>query len=73
MGGHEANPMMQGATANPLVFVGIKAAVATATILSAERMWKDHHRTGAVITMIASNGFMAWVAAHNASVVAGLR
>ena len=36
-------------------------------------MWKDNNRLGAVLTMVASNGFMAAVAAHNAAVLQRVR
>jgi hypothetical protein len=73
LGGTEANPLMKGAASNPGAMIGVKAAVTTASILAAERMWKNHNPTGAIVTMVASNGFMAWVAMHNASVVSGLQ
>ena len=73
LGGTEANPIMKGAASNPAAMIGVKAAVTTASILAAERMWKNHNPTGAIVTMLASNGFMAWVAMHNASVVSGLQ
>ena len=72
MGGTEANPVMKGAASNPAAMIGIKTAVTTLSILAAERMWKHHNPTGAILTMVASNGFMAWVAMHNASVISGL-
>ena len=73
LGGNEANPVMRSAASNPAALIGVKAVVTAASILAAERMWKDHHRTGAVVTMVVSNGFMALVAAHNASVISGLQ
>ena len=73
LGAVEANPVMRGATSNPIAFIGIKASVAATSILLAERLWKDHHRVAAVAAMVASNGLMAWVAAHNASVISSLQ
>jgi hypothetical protein len=32
-------------------------------------MWKDNNRVRAVLTMVATNGFMAAVAAHNTAVL----
>ena len=58
---------------NPLVFIGIKAAITTTSILAAERMWKNHNRTGAIVTMAISNGMMAFVAQHNAAVISSLQ
>jgi hypothetical protein len=72
MGATEANPLMKGAASNPVALIGIKATVTAASILAAERMWKGHNRVGAIATMVVSNGFMAWVAMHNASVMNGL-
>jgi hypothetical protein len=69
-GGMEANPMMKAITKSPVAFIGLKAGMATLSIMSAERMWKRGNRIGAVATMVASNLFMGYVAAHNARVVA---
>jgi hypothetical protein len=71
-GATEANPMMKTVTGNPMLFIGVKAAVAATSIMAAEKMWKNHNRVGAIIVMAASNGLMAIVAAHNASVIRGL-
>ena len=68
-GGTEANPLMKSITKSPVAFIGLKAGVTMMSIMAAERMWKDNNRLGAVLTMAASNGFMAMVAAHNASVL----
>ena len=68
-GGTEANPLMKAVTKSPIAFIGLKAGVATMSIMAAERMWKDNNRLGAVLTMVASNGFMAVVAAHNTAVL----
>lgn len=69
-GGVEANPIMKGVTKQPALFVGLKAGMATMSIMSAERMWKRGQRTRAVVTMVASNAFMGWVAHHNSRVLA---
>lgn len=68
-GGVEANPLMKGLTKSPAAFIGLKAGMATLSIMSAERMWKRGNRIGAVATMVASNVFMAYVAANNAHVL----
>ena len=68
-GGTEANPLMKGITKSPVAFIGLKAGVTMMSIMAAERLWKDNNRLGAVLTMVASNGFMAAVAAHNAAVL----
>jgi hypothetical protein len=72
-GGTEANPLMTSITKSPVVFIGLKAGATVMSIMAAERMWKDHNRVGAVLTMVASNGFMAMVAKHNASVMARVK
>ena len=68
-GGTEANPLMKGITKSPMAFIGLKAGVTMMSIMAAERMWKDDNKLGAVLTMVASNGFMTFVAAHNAAVL----
>lgn len=72
-GGVEANPLMKGITARPAMFVALKAGVAAASIMAAERMWKNHNRVGAIVTMVASNAFMAYVATNNARVLGQLQ
>ena len=72
-GGVEANPVMKGITKNPTAFVALKAGVAAMSIMAAEKMWKDHNKVGAIVTMLASNGFMAYVAAHNTRVLNQIR
>jgi hypothetical protein len=69
LGGVEANPVAKGVVGNPALFIGVKAAVAAASILAAEKMWKNHHRLAAIATMAATNSIMAMVAAHNAGVI----
>ena len=68
-GGTEANPLMKGITKSPVAFIGLKAGVTLMSIMAAERMWKDDNRLRAVLTMAATNGFMAVVAAHNTAVL----
>ncbi len=72
-GGSEANPLMQGVTQNPTAFIALKAGVTAASILAAEKMWKNHNRVGAVLTMVVSNSLMAIVAANNARVLSQVR
>ena len=72
-GGIEANPLARGMTANPAAFIAVKSSVAFLSIYAAERLWRDHHRFGAVALMAISNGAMAAVALHNASALRSLR
>jgi len=65
----EANRFMRGITSSPPAFVAVKAGATAASIMGAERLWKDNHRTAAVMIMVASNGLMAVVAAHNSTVL----
>jgi hypothetical protein len=71
-GGVEANPVMKGITKYPAVFIGLKAGMAAMSIRAAERMWKSNNRIGAVVTMVASNSLMAFVATNNARVLGQL-
>src|SRR5262249_14687815 len=68
-GGTEANPLMKGMTKSPVAFIGLKAGVTMMSIMAAEHLWKGNNRLGAVLTMVATNGFMAAVAAHNSAVL----
>jgi len=73
LGGVEANPVAKTVVSNPAVFIGVKAAVSAASILAAEKMWKNHHRVAAIATMAATNSIMAMVAANNAKVLGQLQ
>lgn len=68
-GAMEANPMMRGIAGNPAATWAVKGGVTAATILVAERLWRQNRRASAVAVMIISNGMMAVVAARNASVL----
>jgi len=72
LGAREANPLMQGVAVNPALLIGMKAAVTAASIVAAEQMWRQHHQLRAIALMAVSNGVMAAVAAHNASVISSL-
>ncbi len=65
-GAREANPLMRVGARNAAVGIAIKAASTASTIFVVERLWKDNHRTAAVVTMIAINSAMTAVVAHNA-------
>jgi hypothetical protein len=71
-GASEANPVMKGVVGNPALFWSVKAAATVAPMLAAERLWK-HNKAGAIAVMVVSNGVMAAVAAHNASVLRAQR
>ena len=72
-GAVEANGVMKNVAGNPAAMWAVKAGVTTATIVIAEQLWKQHRRTAAIVTMIASNGLMAVVASRNASVLRAQR
>jgi hypothetical protein len=72
-GGSEANPVMRSVTRNPTAFIAVKAGITAASIIAAERMWKDHNRVGAVVTMVVSNVLMGVVAANNSHVMSQIR
>jgi hypothetical protein len=67
--GAEANPLLRGAAKTPAALWLVKGGVTAGSIVVAERLWRSHHRTQAIAMMVVSNGVMAMVAAHNASVL----
>ncbi len=73
LGATEANPLMQGMVGNPTAFIAMKAGVTGVSIYAAERLWRQNRKKSAVLLMVASNGLMAYVAAHNASVLRTVR
>jgi uncharacterized protein DUF5658 len=68
-GAVERNPLLQSTVGNPAVFIGLKVAMTAGPIYQAEKLWRSHHRLGAIALMAASNGIMMGVAAHNAAVI----
>jgi hypothetical protein len=72
-GGVEANPMMSGVSRNPAVMWAVKAGVTTASIVAAERLWRQRHRGQAIAVMAIANGVMAGVALHNNAVMKRVR
>ena len=71
-GAQEASPLMQGVVGNTGAFIAVKATVAVATIVAAERLWKTN-KVAAIGIMVASNGVAAIVAARNARTLRQLR
>ena len=71
-GAREANPLMQGVVGNTGAMVAVKAGVAVATIVAAERLWKTN-KVAAIAMMVASNSVAAVVAGRNARTLRQLR
>jgi hypothetical protein len=67
-GAREANPIMRAVASNPGALFAIKGGTTVATIVLAERLWRQDRRVAAITMMIISNGLMATIAASNASV-----
>jgi hypothetical protein len=72
-GASEANPFMAGVAGNSGAVWAVKAGTTMASIYAAERLWRRHRRTEAIVMMVAANGVMAMVAVSNASVIRGLK
>jgi hypothetical protein len=68
-GAVERNPLLQNTVGNRALFIGLKVAMTAGPVYEAEKLWRNHHRVGAIALMAASNGIMMGVAAHNASVI----
>jgi hypothetical protein len=71
LGATEANPAVAGIASHAPAMWAVKAGATLVSIYAAERLWRQNRRTEAIVTMIAVNGAMAMVAAHNASVLKG--
>lgn len=73
-GARERNPLLRAlGPDNTWAAVAVKASLTGATIWTAERMWKRHHRMNAVVLMAAVTALQAAVDAHNYRVAARLR
>jgi hypothetical protein len=68
-GGTEVNPLLTAVSKRPIAFIGLKAGLTVVSIMAAERMWKHNNRLGAVLAMVALNGYMSFAAAHNVAVL----
>jgi hypothetical protein len=71
-GGGEANPLMSGVVRNKAAFIGVKAAVATGTILAAREIGK-RNKVAAIATLVGINSVYALVVQHNYRVARSLR
>jgi len=68
-GAIERNPLLQNTVGNRALFIGLKVAMTAGPVYEAEKLWRNHHRIGAIALMAASNGIMMGVAAHNSSII----
>jgi len=73
LGATERNPAVAGVAANAGAMWALKAGATLTSIYAAERLWRRQRRVEAIATMVAVNSMMAVVAAHNASVMRGLK
>jgi hypothetical protein len=68
-GAAEQNPLVGGLAKQPAAFFALKALSTATTIWAAEQLWRQHHKTQAIVTMAIANAAMGFVAARNASVL----
>jgi hypothetical protein len=68
-GASEANPLMKSVAGNPTALWAVKGGATAASIVVAERLWKQNRKGQAIAVMVVTNGMMAVVAAKNASVL----
>jgi len=68
-GNAETNPLVIGLADRPVAFWTVKAVTTGLSILLTEQLWRDGHRTQAIVWMVVADGVMAAVAARNASLV----
>lgn len=73
LGATEANPVVAGLSSNPGAMWAMKVGATMVSVYAAEHLWRQHRRTQAIVTMVAVNGLMAVVAAHNGSAMRGLQ
>jgi len=72
LGGGEGNPLLKGIVSHPALFMGVKAAMAAASIYSANKLAK-HNKIGAIATMAALNSVYAMVVEHNVQLARTMR
>lgn len=72
-GAVEINPVFGGALGHPAALIALKGATTVGSVYVAEYLWRHHRRTAAIIQMAVTNGMMAAIAIHNASVIRAQR
>jgi len=72
LGGGEGNPLLKGIVSHPALFMGVKAAMAAASIYAAHKLAK-HNKIGAIATMVALNSVYAMVVEHNVQLARTMR
>jgi hypothetical protein len=68
-GASEQNPLVGGLSKQPAAFLTLKAVSTLTTIYAAEQLWRQHHKTQAIATLVVANVTMGIVAARNASML----
>ena len=68
-GAVEVNPLLQNTVASRAAFIGLKVAITAGPIYEAERLWRNHHRFGAIALIAAANAIMMGVAVHNTEIM----
>jgi hypothetical protein len=71
-GAVELNPIVSPVAGNTPSMIVMKAISTGTTIIMAERLW-HRNKAAAILTMVAANGVMAVVAAHNTQVLRATR
>jgi hypothetical protein len=71
-GAYESNPFMKKISVHTGGLIATKAAMTVGTIVVVDRIAR-HHKTTAVVTLIAINAVNLWVAHHNYAVSRSLR
>ena len=72
-GAREGNPVASFISRHPAAAVGVKIGVTGLTIWAAERMWRGHRRTSAVVLLAAVTALQTTIDLHNYRVAARLR
>jgi len=64
-GARELNPLVRWFDGDPIAITALKLGTTAGTIVLAEKLWRSHNRTAAVLSMVAINSTYAIVVAHN--------
>lgn len=71
-GAYETNPFMKAISANTGRLIAVKGGMTVGTIVLSERLAR-HHKTTAILTLVAINTAYAYVVHHNYSVSRRIR
>lgn len=73
IGAQEKNPFVGGIASSPWKFSLIKLGATAATVYAVESLWRNGHRKGAIVAMLAATAISGVVLANNMRVLSKIK